>query len=211
MRIYYSSAEQRPPTDSKFPMIRPANLSAAPPPARVLVPSASAPQSVVKSADAVPAPARADGLLTPEEITRLVLLAKDAWQPLTGAGAIDEDFDAWRHREVLKAVRRNGLRDATHRDYKALRAHFLALAGKSVRAFKAAEKAAPEVADAEQARWLLQQACREFSGAWPGYPAAICARQYRCALAEATPRQLAQLAQLLFTIRNRGRAKRRKP
>ena len=74
----------------------------------------------------------------------------------------------------------------------------------SVRAAAAAaERTLARDADNDRriARYKLDQALRE-RGLGESYAAAICRTQYRCSLAEASPRQLWRL---VYTIRNRRR------
>lgn len=123
--------------------------------------------------------------------------------------------DAWRRvqqGEVL-GLPRQSLREATQADFPALMAHFLALREQWCPAPQPVDTPAPSERWAARAatdggRRALYVLRRELASAGLAeeYAAAICRRQYRCGLAEASERQIWRL---VFTVRNRGRAKRR--
>lgn len=130
--------------------------------------------------------------LSARQRTGLALLAKRAWRTW-GRG---ENEHAWRHAQTIKACGRR-ITEATQRDYLPIRAHFTDLLGQSDRALDDLLKHESE--PHRIALHKLTQECskRRLSLA---YPAAICRRQYRCALDEASPQQLWRL---LFTVKNR--------
>ena len=80
--------------------------------------------------------------LTKSQKKLLVMLARRGWQKLHAAGAIDEDFNTWRRREAVAACGRS-ISEAGRGDFDALYAHFLALAGETEGAFKAASNPLP--------------------------------------------------------------------
>lgn len=145
------------------------------------------------------APTHAAGTLTRRQKAVLAQLAREAW---VERGCPAEGADAWRRAQSLDAC---GVRisQAGQRHFAALKARFLDLAGRSGDALNTL------VRDEDNARRIahhkLADACRH-SGLPLSYPAAICRRQYRCALVDATA---PQLWRLVFTIRNRARV--RKP
>ena len=111
--------------------------------------------------------------------------------------------DDWRHEEVIVACGKAGLRCCSQDDYKIVEAHFLERLGAHGAAFNAQVRAATE--KRRQAEAVL---CRELAAAGLrlGYAAAICERQNKCTLFDATERQLWHL---VYTVRNRAAAKRR--
>lgn len=139
------------------------------------------------------------------EVAKLARQAYNAW---TGREAFEECnpelsrtacFEAWRHAETLKATRRTqSLRQCTsERDFKPLMAHFADLLGDSAGALRHLLR------HAEEGRitifFKLQHALAE-RGLDESYAAAICRRQYKCDLGDASEKQLLSL---FFTVRNR--------
>lgn len=107
-------------------------------------------------------------------------------------------FTAWRHVEQGSAVGRQSLRECTSEgDFLRLCAHFLSLARRPVAAQRTLRLAASEGQRLAAYKLRQELAAR---GLASGYAAAICQRQFRCALAEASEKQLWCL---VFTIRNR--------
>lgn len=141
------------------------------------------------------APEGGDGCLTRWQKTRLVLLARRGWER-SGSPGGEREFAAWRQAVAERAC---GLRisRARQRDYGTLRAAYLDAAGDVGAAFETL------VRDEDNPRRVamhhLSKSCAE-RGLTLSYPAAICRRQYRCGLSEATA---AQLWRLVFTVRNR--------
>lgn len=130
--------------------------------------------------------------LSPSQRSGLAMLAKKAWQKW-GRG---ENEHAWRHAQSITAVGKR-ITEAGQRDFLRLRAHFLDLAGQSGAALNVLLKA-----ENEPQRIALHKLTRECSqrGLPLAYPEAICKRQYRCTLAEASAQQIWRL---VFTVRNR--------
>jgi len=106
-------------------------------------------------------------------------------------------FTAWRHWQQGKACGRQSLLACTQEDFLPLRAHFLALGGHEEQAGRTLVRAASE--PERLARYKLKEALQE-RGLAEGYAAAICQRQYRKPLAEASAKQLWCL---VYTVRNR--------
>lgn len=126
---------------------------------------------------------------------RLAELARAAAKA-TGAPVGGRAHAEWRHAEARRVC---GLRisEASQRDFVPLRAHFLNLAGEPGEAFGALMK---EGGNARRvALWNLHKMLAE-RGLPPAYAEAICARQYKCALADASA---PQLWRLVFTVKNR--------
>jgi hypothetical protein len=130
--------------------------------------------------------------LSKEQRQGLARLARRAWATVGG----DQPFDAWRHEQCRRACGRR-ISEASQPDFLPLRAHFLNLAGDPVAALQDLMRA--ETEPRRMAMHKLRRDCAD-RGLSLDYPAAICRRQYRCALEDASP---TQLWQLVFTIRNR--------
>ena len=114
-----------------------------------------------------------------------------------------EAREQFRHDQVASACGKHGLRCCSQDDYKRVEAHFLDLLGETARAFDAHLRA--ETEPRRQAEAVLVRECARF-GLALGYAAAICSRQFRCDLADATTQQVWNL---VYTIRNRGAARAR--
>jgi hypothetical protein len=133
--------------------------------------------------------------------------AYDAWPEREAFEAINSEmsrtacFDAWRHVEAGKAVGIQSLREMTQAHFNRVLAHFEALAGDTAGADR--RRARDHDNDRRIALHKLKQACQE-ADVGLTYAASICRSQYRCALDEATAKQLWNL---FYTVRNRGKAK----
>lgn len=138
--------------------------------------------------------------LSHKQKSYLSQLARRAWETAEREVGAPEDF---RHTEVARACGKAGLRCCSQDDYKHVEAHLLDLCGEPAKAFNAHVAATTQ--PVRQAEAVLARACRE-AGVELGYAAAICQRQFRCPLAEASERQLWNL---VFTVRNRGHARKR--
>ena len=130
----------------------------------------------------------------------LAQLARRAWELADREVGTPDEF---RHAEVVRACGRQGLRCCGQDEYKRVEAHLLDLCGEHARAFNAGVRAETEGKRVAEA--VLLRACRDF-GFDLGYPAAICLRQFRCGLADAS---VQQIWKLIYTVRNRGNARRR--
>lgn len=133
-------------------------------------------------------------------------LATQAWRVWEGREAFLEAngelsqsacFAAWRHWQQGLACGKQSLRECTGEEYQLLRAHFLKLAGLEASAARAQERHISN--PVRIARYKLRQALAEASLPIE-YAAAVCRRQYRCTLNEASERQLWCL---VYTVRNR--------
>lgn len=130
--------------------------------------------------------------------------AYDTWSEREAFEAINAElsksdcFNAWRHVEQGKACGGiQSLREMTQAHFGRVLAHFKALAGDSDGAARTLARDADN--PRRIARFKLNQALRE-RGLELGYVIAICRRQFRCELDEASA---GQLWKLVYTVRNR--------
>lgn len=142
----------------------------------------------------------AGGPLDNLQKARICMLAREAWEKDGRPG----DHTDWRHDEQAKACGHGSLLACTQADYLLLRAHFKNLLGHSDAAFRDLIKHGTQ--DKQLALFKLRGACAEFAIQFPSYPAAICRRQYKCALDEASA---TQIWNLFITVRSRGQARRK--
>jgi hypothetical protein len=142
------------------------------------------------------------GLLTKGQLARLCIAANQAAEAQGVTGW--REVSAWRHEEQLRHFGLASLTTATQDQYADLKAHFEALAGKPDRAFQTALRGQSN--KWRIARWNLGKAIKE-SGLGFAYAFAICKRQYRCNIDDATEQQLWQL---VYTIRNRAASHKQK-
>ncbi len=148
--------------------------------------------------------------LSREQKAEIGALARQAWLAWPGREGFLESngelsatecFTAWRHWQQGLACGKQSLCACTSEgDYLRLRAHFLALGGDQMAATRALVRHASE--PARIAFFKLREAIAE-RGLREEYAAAICRRQFRCSLAEASERQLWCL---VYTVRNRRKA-----
>ena len=146
-----------------------------------------------------PSPQRLGGPLSNEQKARLCILSASAHD-------LDGPLDAeeFRHEQVKLATGKPGLTACTQDDWNLLHAHFLALNGETGQAYQAAIRHGTE--PARVAMHKLHEALRK-AGLPMAYVAAICRRQFKCAPEDASPKQLWNL---VFTINNRGAARRKR-
>ncbi|WP_414664884.1 hypothetical protein [Horticoccus sp. 23ND18S-11] len=144
--------------------------------------------------------------LSNEQKGRLCQLARQAYDAWTGREAFEEAnptlavskcFEAWRRVEQGKAVREQSLTRCTQDHFLPLRAHFKAMLGNGDGALRDHLRAQEE--PRIRARWKLEAALAE-RGLDQGYAAAICRRQFKCELGDASEKQLWAL---FFTVTNR--------
>ena len=108
-------------------------------------------------------------------------------------------FEAWRRNEQLEAAGVASLKSATSENhYLRIKAHWEDKLGHYERAAKDLLKHADEAC--LQVLYKIYESCAQRGLDYPGYPGAICRRQYKCALEEASEKQLWSLC---YTIRNR--------
>lgn len=154
-----------------------------------------------------PSPARLGGPLTNTQKAELSILCRQAFDlhnTLAGPAATRaaEDF---RHTQVHAAVNKPGLTACTQDDYLPLRAHFLHLLGRDGEALNAHMAHGTE--DKRVALFKLNESLAK-ANLPMAYAAAIARRQrHGRGIDELTAKELWQL---IYTINNRGTAKRRK-
>lgn len=147
-------------------------------------------------------------LFSKDQKVHLARLARQAYDAWSEREAFEECnptlsrtkcFEAWRHAETLKVTRHTqSLRECvSERDYLPLVAHFNHLLGNGDKALRTLLR------HAEGSRitvyYKLQQALAE-RGLDEAYAAAICRRQYKTELGDASEKQLWSL---FYTVRNR--------
>lgn len=161
--------------------------------------------------DAAIAGAR-ESQLTAEQRQRLARCARRAYDCQAELGLTGEAaFDAWRHEVVREATGRAGLRELTQREYGPVMARLIELAGGSPsrREWHAAAKPLHRD-DADRARHALKDECDALAESFGGaaqadaYATSLLSRIHRTDWMSATARQLWQV---LFTLRNRARAR----
>jgi hypothetical protein len=85
------------------------------------------------------APVKGNRGLTPKQIQSLITEANATWRHLSKMGIVTDTFDDWRHKEVWKTVRREGLTKCQHGHYAPLWKHFRQLRGAPVNETTAAK------------------------------------------------------------------------
>jgi hypothetical protein len=141
--------------------------------------------------------------LQKREVAIAARRAYDAWPEREAFEAINSElsrsacFEAWRHVECGKAVGIQSLKDCTQAHYGPLLAHFKQLAGDAAGAQRTLARDADN--GRRIARYKLGQALTERC-LETGYAAAICRRQFRCGLDDASEKQLWNL---FYTVRQR--------
>ena len=153
-------------------------------------------------------------MLTDKQKAQLCILARkgwDAWASADWEGGINAGvsnanlFRAWRTQEQKAACGQMSLRMCFQEDFPKLMSHFARLAGDD----KLERYWTGKLVEDGRGRvlYILKQNCDLNGLAYPDYPGAICRRQYKCGLGAATEKQLWGL---VYTVRNRGQAKKNK-
>jgi hypothetical protein len=141
------------------------------------------------------------GLLSNEQKAALCIRARAAFEFVHRREPHNcAELEEWRRAEQQSCTGKASLTSCTQADYLPLLAHFQNLAGESGHALNNVLRAGTE--DVRQAMHALGAACGQ-RGLPMAYPAAICRRQYRCELGQATARQVWNL---VYTVRNRRKA-----
>ncbi|MDF3129265.1 hypothetical protein P0Y35_08665 [Kiritimatiellaeota bacterium B1221] len=154
--------------------------------------------------------------LSKKQKAEICILAQKAWKKGAGAewkGGLNEGvsetalFRAWRREQQQSACGMSSLTTCLHEaDFPRLMAHFCTLAGEHDQAGYWLERLLED--GRNRVLHILKRETARFDLAWPGYPGAICRRQYKCGLGAASEKQLWAL---VYTVRNRGTRKKKKP
>jgi hypothetical protein len=154
--------------------------------------------------------------LSKKQKADLCILARRAWNAGAGEGwrgDLNADcsetalFRAWRRSQQHEACGLHSLTTCLQEsDYPLLMAHFAAMIhGNDAQAGYWLERLAED--GRNRVLYILKREAGKAGLSWPSYPASICRRQYKCGLGAATERQLWCL---VYTLRNRATAKRRR-
>lgn len=102
--------------------------------------------------------------LSNEQKQKLAAMARYAWIEI----GPDQDFDDWRHEEVMREVKKPGLRSCCNEDYNPLKARWLYVCGHANAAFRAAMKHATEPRS-----WAMFSLFKEVKEAQDVFPTAL--------------------------------------
>ena len=157
---------------------------------------------------------QAGGVITKRQVRDLILAARQAYLVQQRGGLADEPFDVWRKGGLQDACGRQSFRDVRQGEYGEVLRYFLMYAERPVAQRRAAAQGQARD-EARRARWALERECEKLAPAFGSregalaYAGALLGRIHKTCLEEATARQCWQV---LFTMRNRARAKtRQKP
>jgi hypothetical protein len=144
--------------------------------------------------------------LTNRQKAYLSRLAAAAYVRLHGEATARDPrvVEEFRHAQVAAACGKAGLRCCSQTDYKLVEARLLDLNGWHAAAFNAGVSAATE--KRRQAEAVLVAECDK-AGLHLAYAESICRNIYKCPLSDASDRQIWNL---IYTVRNRSRARRLK-
>lgn len=154
-------------------------------------------------------------LIGRDQVRRLILRAQSAWRAQCALGLCDDTFDAWRHGALYDAVRKTSFRAVTQREFGVALGHFIRLSGGSETAYRNDRRIAGRESSGEgdrrRAMAAIYSACQGAadvlgSGAH-AYALSLLDKIHGVTAEQATARQIWQV---IFTIRNRAAAKRRK-
>lgn len=153
--------------------------------------------------------------LTSRQRQLLAAAARRAWVAQTKLGLGGSgSFNDWRHEQCLLELGAAGLRELDQARYGRAMAHFLTLAGGTPRRgdWRAAGKR-PARDDADRARWSLRRECTALAadfGSEAGADAYATSLLLRIHKTDWMSANAKQLWQVLFTMRNRARARSKK-
>ena len=143
--------------------------------------------------------------LSKNQITTLIIPARRAHAYRVARGEIvGVDFDTWRREEVERCTGKPGLRACDNSDFNRLLAHFESLAGEDGRAMDALVREATEPRRQAEAALVLAM---DRAGLGPAYVEKIARDKFKCAVTDASVRQLHQL---IITVNARAAARARK-
>jgi hypothetical protein len=156
-------------------------------------------------------------LIGGDQVRRLILQAQAAWRAQRKAGLCDESFDEWRHGALYDAVRKTSFRAVGQREFGIALGHFLKLAGGFETRRTAGNRAisgreSTDEGDRRRALSALRSECDALAGAFGRgqtwwYAESLFEKIHKTHSDQATAKQIWQV---LFTLRNRASAKRRK-
>jgi hypothetical protein len=146
---------------------------------------------------------RLGGALSNRQKAELCILARQAFEHQYGPVPSDAALTKFRHAEVQHATGKPGLTACVQDDYLVVKAHFLDLVGESGRAMTAhlEHETAPKRVVLHKLNEALAKAKLPMA-----YAAAIAKRQSGVTIEELS---VNQIWKLVYTINNRGTAKRR--
>lgn len=162
-------------------------------------------------ADDVAIAGQGNQIISKVQVRDLILSAQTAYKVNEKLGLADEPFDVWRKAALHDACGRQSYRDVRQAEFGKTLHYFLVLAGKKPGTRRAAAKP-PGADEAGRARWSLDKECQEQAetfGSYDGarmYAETLLQKIHKTTYDEATAKQLWQV---MFTLRNRARAKKR--
>lgn len=101
------------------------------------------------------APAKGDKPLSAAQLKALVIEAGKTHRALSRMSLVTDTFEDWRHAEVYKTVRREGLSQCSSSHYRKLLTHFRSLRGESTKGAEGGNKWSHEGGDTQQRREQL--------------------------------------------------------
>ena len=148
--------------------------------------------------------------LTNEQKTRLVLLARQAFDRLADRGELGDSAEpnTFRHEQCMQAVERPGLTACRNEDYQPLKAHFLRILGKDAAAEIAAQRAFDD--PRRQALAKLRSECRAAEAVLPnawGYAAGFVRNKRHVTMEDADAKTIWHA---VFLVRRRAAQLRKK-
>lgn len=152
------------------------------------------------------APGESSELISKSQLINLAKAARAAFDAGLNAGQIPKGtkFDDWRHGSMDEVLGKVSFKELTQRDYLPMLAWWQDRAGESGKAMESIMRA--DSNPLRIARHKLEEALKK-AKLPPAYVIAICRRQYKCELTEASVKQIWQL---VYTINNRGKARAKK-
>jgi hypothetical protein len=151
-------------------------------------------------------PRRSRGVLSNHQKATLCMAAREAFEKMHGRAPLTQsEGDRFRHEHVVIATGKAGLRDCVQDDYLPVKAHFLDLIGESGAAMNA--HLAHGVESRKLALHHLEKMCEQ-RGVNLAYAASICRSMFKCALDDASVKQLWKITFRLKTRRSKRAAKR---
>lgn len=154
--------------------------------------------------------------LTKEQKMELIKICVRAWEAQKAHGLCDVDFDSFRHAACWDACRKTGLTKLDQGDFGAAMKYFIRLAGEKPRTATEARVSSqtPEEDDRRRALFALKRECDDQADAFDHgaegamtYARGLLGLIHRTTVEQAKAKQIWQV---LFTLRSRASARRRK-